>query len=57
MRMGEDSRGKEEDTLCLETGKLGVGVGMGKCGHICEHRSEWNRGGCGKWRQVGFGPV
>lgn len=46
MRMGEDSRGKEEDTLCLDTGKWGwEGV---RCGHICEHQSEWNRGGCGE---------
>lgn len=44
MRMGKDSRGKEKDTLCLDTGKWGMG--------------EWrNRGGCGEWRQVGFGPV
>lgn len=47
MSVGEDSRGKEEDALCLETGKLGTGVG-GRCGHICEHQSEWNRGGCGE---------
>lgn len=43
----------QEDLVGLGTTKL-RGEGRG-CGHICDHQTEWRRGSCGKWWQIGFG--